>query len=489
MRPNIYFSCLVLLGFLMLHPRSSAQTSAHLIILHAAIIDVKKGTVLWNTTIQIDSGKITAINTGAAPRHPAQATIIDAKGKYVIPGLWDMHVHITRGLWSDPKKTFALMIANGVTGIREMGGYLTTIKRWKEQIRSGVLAGPRIMAAGPILFGDKTADPSHIGVPGPEVARHIVDSLHDAGVDFIKVYNYLNKASYYAIASESQKLHLSFEGHVPLSVTVIEAADAGQKSIEHLDNPFLFEECAHDFERFRQMDLERIYQLSKPFSPLSVQAWLEHMHYIDTALMQFDERKADIIYEHLVQHQTWQCPTMITLRMLPHLRDSALWEDSLLQYAPWPAARSEWDYRSAPLTANMQDREYAICDREYMKCLQVIKDMQKRQIPFLTGTDLGNPFVFPGFSVHRELQLFVEEAGFTSLQALQTATINPALFFGLEDSLGTVAVGKYADLVILNGNPLTDIHNMTHIDGVIVNGKRYGRSELDQMLKEVTSKR
>jgi len=479
---------MITLFFLM--SRVCAQTiSADTIILEQIhIIDVNTGKIKRNRTVEIHSGFITAIKKYKKKNYGNNSLVIEARGRYLIPGLWDMHVHISQGPWYNPEKTFALMIANGITGIREMGGNLNVLKRWKEQVRNGALIGPRMIIAGPILYGDRNIGVTYLAVPSSAAARHIVDSLKSGGVDFIKVYNFIEREQYFAIADEAKKQKLPFAGHVPWSISLIEASDAGQSSIEHLNFPFFAEECAKEATRFRQMDISKIFQFSRPFDRNSIPAFLEQLHYLDSALQQFDQKKADTIYDHFAANHTWQCPTLIYLKTSVNIRDSILKKDPLMKYVYYSRVQHDWDYKNIPVVAGMSELEYRILQRLYEKNLKIVSDMKKKNISFLAGTDLINPFIYPGFSLHQELQLFVER-GFTALEALQTATTNPAVFLGLEDSLGSISEGKYADLIMLDANPLKDIHNTQRIEAVIVQGKYYNRKQLDKLLESVAEKK
>jgi imidazolonepropionase-like amidohydrolase len=458
-----------------------------IVLEHINIVDIKNGNILRTKTVEIESGIIIAIRNRPRSNYPVNTLVVDAGGKYLVPGLWDMHVHVTQRPFNDPKKTFALMIANGVTGIRDMGGYLSSIKKWKSEISANSLIGPRIAAAGPILFATRSAGPGHIGIPSAEKAAGIVDSLKEAGADFIKVYNFISRESYYAIADETKKLKIPLTGHIPMAITASEASDAGQKSIEHLDFPFFIQECAREFTKFRQADIAREYQLSRPFDTASTIAFMSQLHDLDSALFQFDQKKADSIYSHFVMNHTWQCPTLISLKMFANRRDSSLLKNPLMKYAYSPFIPRDWDYKKSPITAAMKDDEWNIAKRLYSAYMRIATDMKKKGVPFLAGTDVGTAFIYPGFSLHEELRLFVQ-IGFTPLEALQTATINPALFFDKEDSLGTVNPGKYADLVILKANPLKDISNLQLIEAVIVNGRYLDRKRLDKLLESVAEK-
>ena len=484
---HLHFWHLVSVSILFCTQQTIGQ-SHKLVLENINVVDVESGIILRTRTVEIDSGIITAIKKQPRKNYPPNTLVVTANDKYLIPGLWDMHVHITQGPWNDPTKTFALMIANGITGIREMGGFIRTINQWRSQISKGALLGPRIMAAGPILYGNKTVDLTHIGVSSPERARQIVDSLKAIGIDLVKVYNFIPREPYYAIADAAKKLKIPLAGHVPLSVSLAEASDAGQNSIEHLNFPFFVQECAREFTRWRKKDIDREYHLTRPFDPASTSAWIEQIHDFDSALMQYEQKRADTIYNHFLKNHTWQCPTLIFIKMSVNRRDSTLTTDSLMKYAYSSFTRKQWDYKNAPISAAMNDEEWNILKRLYSKNLQIVNDMKKRSIAFLAGTDLSNAFIYPGFSLHEELELFVQ-TGFTPMEALQTATINPARFFGLEDSLGTIMTGKYADLVILNANPLIDISNTRRIEGIVVLGKYYNRNQLDRLLESVIVKK
>ena len=459
-----------------------------LVLQRIKVVDITSGHINKNQTVQISSGRIISIRKYQKKNQSVNGQVIDAKGKYLIPGLWDMHVHISQGPWFNAEKTFALMIANGITGIREMGGNLNILKKWKEQINDGSLLGPRMIIAGPVLYGDRNIGLTYLATPDVFTSRRIVDSLKLGGVDFIKTYNFIGREQFFAIADETKKLNLSFAGHVPWSVSIIEAADAGLRSLEHLNFPFFAEECAKDAARFRRMDVAKIFQFSRPFDRNSAPAFIEQLHYLDSALLQFDQQKADTIYHHLVMNHVWQCPTIINLKMSVNIRDSNLLKDSLMKYAYYSRIQNDWNFKNIPLMASMGDKEFLILQRLYKKHLGIARDLKERGTLFLAGTDLINPFIYPGFSLHKELEMFVE-TGFTNLEALQTSTINPAIFLGLADSLGSIDEHKYADLIILNENPLRNISNIRTIEAVIVRGMLYSRNELNLLLESVTTKK
>jgi imidazolonepropionase-like amidohydrolase len=290
------------------------------------------------------------------------------------------------------------------------------------------------------------------------------------GADFVKVYTKLPREAYLAIADEAKKQGLPFAGHLPESVSAAEASDLGQKSIEHLTGVELA--CSDREDELRR---EAVATLSRSDNPSA----MELLGRIDArAADSFSDEKARALYARFVRNRTWQVPTLTVLHSLVSLDDPKFTADPRLKYMP-PSFRSYWSLKLSPETA-------AMLKRTYERATGLVRAMHQAGVPFLAGTDTpGVPYVFPGFSLHDELALLVAEGGFTPLEALQAATRDPARFLGQEEALGTVEPGKVADLVLLDADPLADIHNTTKIAAVMVNGKLLSRNELDEMLAEV----
>ena len=416
---------------------------------HITVIDVIKGNTLPGMTIAITDSIITAVGPGDEITIPRKANVINCKGKYIVPGLWDMHVH----LGNATSAALPLFIVNGVTGVRDMGSRsFDSIQKWRQQIRSGQVTGPRIISPGPILNGGHPDQDYQIGVNTEEEAIHMVDSLAAIGVDFIKVHSSLSKATYYAIAGEAAKKHISFAGHIPtsdtgVSVTGEEASEAGQRSLEHM--------------------------LGIPFARDTIQAY-QHMYPTEESLKH--------LFAVLLKNDTYVTPTLSVYQIPADYQAISAKQDSLLKYIS-PELKSFWNSQ----TVDWPDR-----DKEFMNWLlkarmNMIPALRDAGIPLLAGTDTGFPFVVPGFGLHEELKYLVA-AGLSPMDALRSATINPARFLGKESKSGSVEKGKLADLVILNDNPALNINNLDSIEAVIVNGKMYNRTTLTTELEHVAEK-
>ena len=304
--------------------------------------------------------------------------------------------------------------------------------------------------------------PNSIAVGNEEEGRKAVREVKQWGADFVKVYSLLPRDAYFGIADESKRQGISFAGHVPFAVSAAEASDAGQKSIEHLTGILIG--CSYKETQLRN-------EIVKAKSP-GARFRREGVELLET----FSDRKAKDLFERFAKNQTWQCPTLTVLRSNAYLGDQSFRIDPRLKYVPRPM-RERWGQR----IANRNDSDYA--KKVFKKEVEIVGAMQRAGVPLLAGTDTGNPFCFPGFSLHEELALMVI-GGLTPSEALRAATLNPAKFLGLEKTLGTIEPGKIADLVLLDADPLADIRNTQRINAVISNGRLFDRNALDKMLAE-----
>jgi imidazolonepropionase-like amidohydrolase len=437
-------------------------TAAALAFTHVTVIDVSGGPAQPDMTVITDSGHIVAVASSAALRPPAGTMIIPGQGKYLIPGLWDMHVHTVFGDWlpRNERVTLPLFVANGVTGVRDMGGDLADLKEWRAAIAAGRLLGPRMVIAGPMLDGPVPRFPSSAPVATPADARRIVDELHAQGVDFIKIQSLIPRDGYFAAAEEAKKLGIPFVGHVPDAVRASEASNAGQKSIEHFTGIF---EGASTIED----------QLITGPKSLGVN------------VKTFDPERARQLVDLMAKNQTWQVPTLVWERGQWLVDDIDKTHDPLTKYAPQAWKERTWPMFVREIMEGM-DTDPLPVRRQFVQMeLDMTMAMFHAGVPFMAGTDTAaGVHVFPGFSLHEELALFVK-AGLTPLQALQTATLNPARFLGHVADMGSVAEGKVADLVLLDANPLEDINNTRRIRGVLLAGRYFDRAALDRMLKGI----
>ena len=437
--------------------RASAQ-SAPLFVTHVAVVDVIGGRVQPDMTVEIRGRTIAAMSAGRPVRIPRRATVIDGRGKYLIPGLWDMHVHLSFPPGA-AQIFLPLMVANGVLGARDMHSFLSPIVSLKHAVATGAQIGPRLFIAGTAVDGPNSYLPAARVVRTPDEATAAVRELKAAGVDFIKVYSSLPKDLYLAVASEAKNEGIPFVGHVPYPVTAAEASDAGQRSLEHLTEVDVG--TSGDEPAIKAEELEAMSQ--------------KHGYIPDPDRLKstFDSAKAAALFERFRRNDTWQVPTLVVFYQERQIAEPGVrGNDSLLVYIP-KLLRDYW--RSLP--TDIATKMVAL----YAVHSDLLGRLNQAGVPILAGSDCPNPFVYPGFSLHDELGLLVH-AGLTPAEALRTATINPARFLGLTDSLGVVATGKVADLVLLDGNPLVDIANTKRIRAVIQGGRWMNRRALDHML-------
>jgi len=447
-----------------------------LVIAHVDVVDVVRGRIHRDMTVVVRDGTIADVRDARRQvRIPDGATVLDATGKFLIPGLWDMHAHIR-----DPGREFAMLIANGVLGVRDVGGVPETIFRLREQVAAGALLGPRIVACGPIVDGPEPSNPPiSIAVANADDARRVVQSLKSMGADCVKVHDRVPREAYFAIATEAGRAGLPLVGHVPLSVRTMEATNAGQRSIEHqvgLRGASPAEAEVMQAEASRDVMDEAM--RTGDFS-LIPEAIARHGNRI---LDTFDARRAHHLYRAFEGNGTRLVPTLVTLFSLTFVDALSIHDDPRLLYIP-AAEREYWRPDKGMLTRYRTPAYIAYRKREYARTLEQIPVAQRAGVSFLAGTDMWLPYVYRGFSTHDEMALFVQ-AGLTPAEALRTATINPAVFLGLDDRSGSIRRDRTADLVLLDGDPLTDIANTKAISAVVVKGRLLQRADLDRMLQE-----
>jgi len=341
-----------------------------------------------------------------------------------------------------------------------MGSELETVQGWRKEILAGKLTGPRIFTSGPMLDGPKPRFPSSVTIGTAEDGRRAVDDLKRRGADFVKLQSLIPREGVLAIADEAKKQQIAFEGHVPDAMRASEMSEAGMKSFEHLIG---------------------IFEGSSPLEDQFLKGGKTEGNFLST----FDAGRAAKLTALLAKNQTWQCPTMVWERggNLIDVTDFA--KDLRAKYVPAAWKEKTWKHFRDEITESYNTDDLATRKKFIEKELEVVQMLHRAGVPFLAGTDTPpGVYIFPGFSLHEELQRFVD-AGFTPLEALQTATLNAARFFGIEKQSGTIEEGKLADAVLLTANPLVDIENTQKIAGVIANGRYYSRAELDKMLKGV----
>jgi imidazolonepropionase-like amidohydrolase len=443
---------LVLLACALLAPSAHAQT---LTISNITVIDVATGRLSPHMNVAVDGKRITSVSS--TPLAPGAGATLDGTGMYLIPGLWDMHVHAfftndTSRFHSTSELMFPLFVANGVTGVRDMGSNLDVVLAARDSIAAHQLIGPRMVIAGPMLDGPTSRYQVIMKVSGAADARAAVQQLKQRGVDFIKIQSLVPREAYFAVADEARRLGLAFEGHVPYAIRGGEAIDAKQHSFEHLLGVFEASTTRED-------------------SLITLGA-RSHSTYL---ALHNDARETAIIAA-LGKNHVWQCPTIAS-----DLNSAAdLAADPGLPY--WLRTAVDGWKRTALRGLNATDTAALTVTRRYAAYdLDLVHKLHKAGAPMLAGTDAPAGFdLVPGASLHHELEWLVA-AGLTPLEALQSATINPATYLGRTKDLGAVAVGRLADLVVLSKNPLTEIGNTRSIVAVVADGRYFSPNDLARM--------
>jgi imidazolonepropionase-like amidohydrolase len=459
--------CVICLVPLVSAAQSKQFASKPLEITDVTVIDTTGAASKPGQTVVVEGNRISQVGDARKVHAPKGAQVVNGRGLYVIPGLWDMHVHI----W-ETDRTFPLFIANGVLGVRNMGGHLDELKRWRSQVVSGELLGPHMVISGPLVDGLNPAHPDHsVVVHDPAEGRAIVDSLKQSGVDFIKVFNNLTPDEYYAIAEESKKVGLPFAGHLPQGIWASDASTAGQLSIEHLFGSL--EESSKNFDQIVHLND------SPPASPAEKAA--RALTLLKLEVNSYDPERLKNLAVLFVKNGTWQVPTLVARRVVPFLNDAATVNDPRLAFIA-QKDRKEWNEMRDRLIADNRPEFWTLHRAAYEEELTITREYHRDGVSILGGTDAGGPpFVIPGFDLHNELAALVN-AGFTPLEALQSVTLDAAQFLGRADDFGSVANGKAADLVLLDANPLDDIRNTQKIRAVVVQGKYLDRPALDALL-------
>lgn len=453
------------LAALIARERSPSQDSTTdrptIAIESVAVVDVVRGAVVGPRTVLISDEQITAIEEPGRSSIPPTAVRVEGRGRYLIPGLVDMHVHLFNNSTHRPPNewAFPLFIANGVTAVREMRtepAQMSLVQSWRSAIARGNLVAPRVLAAG-------VAVPAHED-DAPDAVRQQVREAHKAGADFIKVFSEVRESSWRTILEEARAQGMPVCGHVPAETSLLVAATAGQRSAEHLMQAY--EACSAKEAQWlgarRGLDGTQIVKLRDAQE--------------QQVLKSFAPDTCDQIASALAGTGQAQVPTLVlsyfeAYGAHAHFRQDSRWR------CLRPDEQSRWEASLQKRT--MAEEKSAALRWEVSR--QIVKRMYASQVPILAGTDAPMPLVYPGFALHTELELLVK-AGLKPADALRAATIRPAEFLGLEKDSGSVAVRKRADLVLLDENPLEQISNTRRIRAVILGRRLFQRADLDALL-------
>ena len=405
--------------------------------------------------------------------------IIDATGKFLIPGLWDAHIHFSFDTSLAPYMP-GLFIAHGITSVRDTGGPIDFVVKMKDLSLNDSIKNPNIYIAGPLIDGTpnvyNNSSPSFplLSIENSDIIEieSNVLGIVDREVDFLKAYEMLTENQFLALMRIAKKRNLSVTGHIPLSMTLISAVNSGLNGMEHIRNLEL--SVASNSEELYK---ERLELLKNPNNlPGSVLRSSIHSKQRLRAIDSFDNNKFQEAVKLLVSQNVWQTPTLFLYR---NFSQKTYTDPSFIpELNKLPnQVKQKW-IKEITGTDTIVDKN----GLKYSKWLEsTVGKLHKKNVPFMAGTDTPIGYLIPGRSLHIELEVLVE-SGFSNLEAIKTATVNPATFFGIQDKTGRIKNGHKADLVILNSNPLDKIRNTQDISAVIKNGQLLSRKSLDSLM-------
>ncbi|MHA1979444.1 MAG: amidohydrolase family protein, partial [Candidatus Hodarchaeales archaeon] len=425
------------------------------------VIPMDKEQILRKQTVLIQNQRIQKIVSSEDVSLPENTVKINGTGKYLIPGLADMHTHLM-----NTKEFLIVALAYGVTTIRCMWGEEFILKM-REQILQGELLGPRIYSTGPIIDGSPPAFNGSTIAESTEEAEQIVENQYKAGYDEIKAFVFLKEQVYHRILNAAKKRNLPVVGHVPWKLSLEEVMEAGQKSVEHLDGY-----------------LHMIQADNSPVNPKSFLSLQDKLKAFEDVINNVDLKKLPEAAKNTAESGIWHCPTLVVKqKRIPYEEAQKAMKEPHMKYVP-PFIRAMWDptkdFRSKTLT----EEQWKLLEQEFKIFQKITYSLDDQGANILLGTDWPNPFVVPGYSIHEELQLMVD-AGLSPYNALKTGTWNAAAFVKALDTFGTVTEGKIADLILLEANPLEKISHSRKIAGVMVQGQWLSKDELNKKLSEM----
>jgi len=454
---------------------AAARERADLLIRNATVVEIARGKITPHQSVVVVGDTVKAVGPDAAiGRRFAAVQQVDATGKYVMPGLWDMHVHFGGGpeLIGENKALLPVYVAYGVTTVRDCAADLSSsVLEWRDEVAKGTLLGPRIFTSGPKLEGYKPIWKGTLEVGTPAEVNAALDKLQAMKVDFVKITdNTLKPDTFLYALKEAKRRGMRTSAHTPYALTIEQAVDTGLNSIEHID------------------------YLIKAGSPREKQVGADYaggkISYGDatnTFVDSFDPAYARREYRLLAAKGVYVTPTLNMGRILANLDREDHSKDPGLAYIGH-GLRKTYDWR-IERAAKATPAQVAARHKEYELSARVLPMLVEAGIPILAGTDAGylNSFNYPGEGLHDELERYVE-AGLTPQQALVSATITGPRFLGYSARYGSVGAGKAADLLILDSNPLHSVEATRAIQSVILHGRLLDRAALDALLQEAKSK-
>jgi hypothetical protein len=415
---------------------ASAQVT---VITHVSVIDGTAPAPRADQTVVVQGNRILAVGPSQVTRVPPGARVVDGNGRYLVPGYWDMHVHT---VVPGGREVLALYVATGVLGVRDLAGEWPRITEWRRDIADGRLVGPRIVASGPYIEGGDVPI-VHLLARTPEEARAAVDSLARLGVDLVKLHSQLPRAVYFAALRAARDRGFRVAGHVPRSITPAEASDSGLTSLEHM------------------------LQIPTPCTPAESLA-LAPRFPIQAVLGRCTSEDLGPLFARFVSNGTWVVPTLVAQYEIAAWPTRALPGDSFASYVP--DTLRQFVAQIFPMPDSIPPGADVVGRALWEKRIALVGGMYRAGVGILAGTDAPLRNSPPGFGLHQELELLAR-AGLSPFEVLRVATLEPARHLGMLDSLGTITVGKLADLVLLNADPLADVRNLRRIEAVLVSGR------------------
>lgn len=456
------------------------------IIQNITTIDAGNG-VRDNQTVVIKDGKIVEVGLSDELSISAESNeIIDGSGKYLIPGLWDAHVHFSYIEELAPSM-FDLFLVYGITSVRDTGGRIEFVKQWKDRAVANPTEAPRVMIAGPLLDGEPNVydgsspgrPPLSVGLATVDDVTEMINRLDSIGVDLLKAYEMLTPEQFREVMRLAEEKELKVTGHIPLSMNAVSASNAGLNSMEHMRN--LEVSMASNWEELQEQRLQMLEEGQD--DPGGILRSRIHSAMRETAIENYDEERADEVLQVLAENETWQIPTLaLNTRSVEKFYTDPEWQETF-QLLP-DSIEQEW-YASAEEAAESEISDFGAKYSNWL--FNMVGKINEAGITIMAGTDTPIGLLTPGRSLHHELKVMVD-AGLTPMEALQSATINPARYFEMENELGTIDEGKWADLLILDANPLEDIGNTLEIDAVIKLGEVYNQEALNRIKEELRDK-
>ena len=451
-----------------------ANTPDRILIKGAQIVDVERGVIRPDMDVLIENGQITAVRPNIDDQI---ATIIPGLGQYVVPGLFDMHMH---SITLSPVLTHPLFVAAGVTAVRDMGGCLDKAdpwvaciddkREWNRAVADNEMVGPRYDVVTGLAINGGAEIPggfdSVLGAATPDGARDRVRYDQARGIDFLKPYTRLPREGYMALAEEAQKHGMYLAGHQPFAVSGPDLVKARQRSVEHAF--FFLWECWPGIDDLRVAgDLAQAFKVENR----------------DRMIREHDAARCQELRTLMVDHGTAFVPTHTTRKLDAYALDEAYRNDHRLRFIPGPL-RFLWLEDANAMARRAGEGQQDFYMQTYHFGLEQTGAARRAGVTILAGTDAPDSFAFPGSGLHDELEHLVD-AGLSEAQALRAATSDAAYFLGLEGGAGVIAPGARADLVMLSANPLDNISAVRQINTVILAGSIYDETQLQRLKDSV----